>query len=135
MATAETSSIRIDKWLWAARFFKTRGLASEAIKAGKVSVNGERAKPSKIVQAGDRLTVRRGPFEYALTVTIISKHRGPSAQAAALYREDQESIEERERLTLQLKAQSAARPRFPGRPSKRERRKIIQFTGKGGSNP
>ena len=121
-------TVRIDKWLWAARFFKTRGLASEAIKGGKVELNGSRAKPARNVQIGDRLRIRRGPFEYHVVVEGISRHRGPAAVAATLYRETAESIAAREALAAQLRVASAGQPRTPGRPSKRDRRRIVRFT-------
>lgn len=129
--SAEPTSLRLDKWLWAARFFKTRGLAAEAIKGGKVIVNGARAKPAKNVQTGDGLCVRRGPYEYKLTVLRLSAQRGPATQAASLYQEHPESVERREQLALQLQAASATRSHSPGRPSKRDRRQILRFTQKG----
>jgi len=125
---SETDPVRIDKWLWAARFFKTRGLAAEAIKGGKIALNGSRAKPSRTVQPGDRLQIRRGPYEFDIFIEKISRQRGPASVAQTLYRETEASIEKREAIAQQLKAESASRPRFPGRPSKRDRRQIIRFT-------
>lgn len=125
---SESDSIRIDKWLWAARFFKTRGLASEAIKGGKVEINGARAKPAKAVQAGDRLRIRRGPYLFEVIVEAVSPHRGPAAVAATLYRETPASIEARERLAEQLRASALSQPQHRGRPTKRDRRRIVRFT-------
>ncbi len=126
----EINSIRIDKWLWAARFFKTRGLASESIKGGKVDLNGLHAKPSKTIQINDKLKIRRGAFVYELTVKAISKHRGSASIARELYEESEQSILDRGKLAEQLKAESALRPTTLGRPSKRDRRHIIRFTRK-----
>lgn len=126
----EIKSIRIDKWLWATRFFKTRGLASEAIKGGKVDLNGSHAKPSKTVQVNDLLKIRRGAFVYEVAVKGISKHRGSATVAGELYEESEQSVLNRENLAGQLKAESALRPTTAGRPSKRDRRNIIRFTRK-----
>src|SRR5258706_12326857 len=82
--------IRVDKWLWAARFFKTRALAVEAIGAGRVSVSGERSKPAKLVKVGDRLQIRRPPFEHAIVVKALSDTRGPAAAAAAPFEDTDE---------------------------------------------
>jgi ribosome-associated heat shock protein Hsp15 len=123
------TSLRVDKWLWAARLFKTRGLAAEAIASGKVDINGTRAKPAKPVRIGDRLRVRRGPYLYDLEVLLVSARRGPASEAEKLYLETPESRVARETLSAQLKLNVAAQPL--GRPSKRDRRKIIRFTGKG----
>ena len=88
--------MRIDKWLWAARFFKTRGLAQTAVAGGKVKANGERVKPAKLLRAGDALIVRNGPFEWDITVLALSERRGPAAEAAKLYRESADSRKARE---------------------------------------
>lgn len=128
----EDTQLRLDKWLWAARFYKTRGLATEAIKGGKVEVNGQRAKPSKNLRVSDELRIRRGPYEYIITVRRLNERRGPATEAATLYLETQESIEQRQRLAEELKTQTAIHPHFPGRPSKRDRRQIIRFTRKEG---
>ena len=84
-------SLRIDKWLWVARFFKTRGLAAEAIDAGRVSVNGERAKPAKVVKPGDMLAIRRPPYEHAVKVTGRLRPAGPASEAQKLYEETPEA--------------------------------------------
>ncbi len=122
--------VRIDKWLWAARFFKTRALAVEAIGGGKVDVNGERPKPSRSLTPGDVVRVRLGPFEHIVTVVALSARRGPAAQAALLYREDPAGLKRR----LDLKeAHRLARESFlagEGKPSKKERRAITRFKKK-----
>ncbi len=128
----EIDTMRIDKWLWAARFFKTRGMASEAIRGGKIDINGARAKPSKPIQINDRLHIRKGPYLYEITVKALSKHRRSASEAVQLYEESEQSRLNRERLAEQLKAEAAMRPKTPGRPSKRDRRNIIRFTRKSG---
>ena len=128
--TSELQNIRIDKWLWAARFFKTRALAAEAVKGGKVEVNGQKARPAKTVRVNDELRIRRCPYEYFITVLGITPQRGPASQAVNLYQESPESIQRRETLSLEHKAQVAAGPQFSGRPSKRDRRRILRFTRK-----
>jgi ribosome-associated heat shock protein Hsp15 len=130
--TTEQQALRIDKWLWAARFFKTRALAAQAVKGGKVEVNGQRAKPAKTVRINDELRIRRDPYEYIVTVLGLTPKRGPASQAAALYQELAESIQRREALSSEFKAQAAAGPQFTSRPSKRDRRRIVHFTGKRG---
>lgn len=89
---------RLDKWLWAARFFKTRALAAEAVDGGKVEVNGERAKRSKAIRPGDRLTLRLGPYEHEIVIRALSNYRGPAAEAQQLYEETTASLEQRQRL-------------------------------------
>ncbi len=119
---ADTS--RLDRWLWAARLFKTRTLAAAAIDGGKVQLNGARAKRGKAVHPGDQLRVRVGPFEYALVVRAVSERRGPPAAARGLYEETPESRQARERLAEQLRLAPSARYEGKGRPTKRERRKL-----------
>ena len=120
--------VRLDKWLWAARFFKTRSLASEAISGGKVHVNTQRVKPARTVQLGDRLEIRRGPYTYTVEVTGLSDRRGPATQAALLYRETEASITQREALAAQRRLLAAAQPNHPERrPNKKDRRHIIRF--------
>lgn len=120
--------VRIDKWLWAARFYKTRSLATEAVAGGKVEVNGERAKPAKTVKPGDEINVRVGPYEHTLIVRGLAERRGPASVAQALYEETQASREARERLAGQL---AAAPARFvyedKGRPTKKDRRDLSRF--------
>jgi len=112
--------MRIDKWLWAARFFKTRTIAAQAIAAGHVSVNGERAKAAKLLRPGDTVVVRRPPFEHTVIVKGFSERRGPASEAALLYEETAESRARRTVLAAEMKALPA--PRFKGRPTKKTRR-------------
>jgi ribosome-associated heat shock protein Hsp15 len=112
--------MRIDKWLWAARFFKTRALAVEAIEGVRVSLNGERTKPAKPVKVGDSLAIRRPPFEHLIAVKALSEKRGAAAIAAALYAETEESRARRAQLAAEMKSQP--QPRFKGRPTKKTRR-------------
>ena len=121
------SHIRLDKWLWAARFYKTRALAVEAIDGGKVQVNGARVKRAKLVQPGDEIRIRQGPFEYRIAVRGISERRGPASEAIRLYEEMAESRAARERLALQLKSIPTIFQPESGRPTKRDRRRIVRF--------
>ena len=126
--TADSASVRLDRWLWAARFYKTRSIAAEAAGGGKVQINGDRAKPAKPVKIGDRLVVRTGEYEWTVTVIALSERRGPAVEAQALYDESEQSRLAREAKAAQLKAERRAMPEFArGRPSKRDRRKIIRF--------
>lgn len=120
----ERSRVRLDKWLWAARFYKTRTLAAEAIAGGKVQVNGDRAKRARPVDVGDEIRVRQGPYEHRVVVRELSERRGPASQAAGLYEETAESREARERMALQLKTMHSAFVPERGRPTKRDRREI-----------
>lgn len=124
-------SIRVDKWLWAARFFKTRPLAADAVAGGKIEINGERAKPSRLVRIGDRLNVSRGPYEWTIIVTGSSRLRGPATQAQTLYQETAESVSKREALAAQMKLFRPAEFNSSGRPSKKDRREIDKFTKRG----
>jgi ribosome-associated heat shock protein Hsp15 len=120
--------VRIDKWLWAARFFKTRSLAAEAIAAGKVEVNEERAKPAKPIGLGDSVSVRLGPYLHVVTVRGLSERRGPASVAATLYEETAESVAARAKLAEQLRMAPAAFVyEEKGRPTKRDRREIDRF--------
>ncbi len=124
----ETSSppeaVRLDKWLWAARFYKTRALAVEAISGGKVQLNGARAKRSKSIHAGDRIRVRKGQYEHQVTVLVPGGRRGSAKDAALLYEESEESRLARERLVEQHRVAARAFPTTKGRPTKKERRNI-----------
>ena len=119
--------VRIDKWLWAARFFKTRALAQAAVVAGKVRVDGERVKPAKEVRAGAALTVRVGEFEWAVTITALAERRGAAEDARKLYAENPESIARRIAQIADRKAMGRLAGERKGRPTKRERRQIIRF--------
>jgi ribosome-associated heat shock protein Hsp15 len=124
----DNEPIRLDKWLWAARFFKTRSLAAEAINGGKVELNSDRAKPSRIVRVGDVLAVRRGPYEWLVIVKDVSRLRGPAPQAHLLYEETAESAEKRAAVAVQLKLERPVEYDAPGRPTKRDRRVMERFT-------
>ena len=123
------NAVRLDKWLWAARLFKTRGAAALAIGAGRVLVNDARAKRAKTLHTGDRLRVRRGPFEYLLTVLVLSERRGPAAVAATLYEEDLAGKVARQRLAHQLRTAPTPTYEGKGRPTKRDRRELERFSG------
>lgn len=121
---------RVDKWLWAARFFKTRALAAEAIAGGKVQVNGERVKRAKPLQVGDEVRIRLGPYEHRVVVRELSSQRGPATRAMELYEERPESRHAREALALQMKTLHAAFLPGRGRPTKKDRREISRFKGR-----
>ncbi len=123
----DPTPVRVDKWLWAARFFKTRTLATEAIDGGKVQVNGDRAKPSKTVRPGDEVRVRLGPYEHIVVVDGTAERRGPAALAATLYTETEASRTAREKLHWQLKVAAPAMEPEKGRPTKRDRRELERF--------
>jgi ribosome-associated heat shock protein Hsp15 len=123
-----TEKVRIDKWLWAARFFKTRSLAREAIKGGKVQIDGIRVKPGRTLSEGDRLTIRRGDDEYVITVTDLGDRRLSAQLAQQKYIEDPDSIARREAAAAQRKLHHQARTERPRRPDKRQRRQIVRFT-------
>jgi ribosome-associated heat shock protein Hsp15 len=125
---ANSEKVRLDKWLWAARFFKTRMLAAEAISGGKVHVNKDRVKPAHILRPGEILTIRRGPYEYEVVVRGLSRQRGPASQAALLYEETPGSVQRREALASQAKLHALTAPHPSRRPNKRDRRRIIRFT-------
>lgn len=125
MAAEPLASIRIDKWLWSARFFKTRSLAQEAVELGRVRLAGQRLKPSRDVKPGDRLTVERGEERFEIFVEKISAVRGPAPVAQTLYRETDESREKRERASEMRKiAMEPASTIAKGRPTKRDARLI-----------
>jgi ribosome-associated heat shock protein Hsp15 len=130
MGETPEGKTRIDKWLWAARFYKTRALAAEAIAGGKVQVNGERVKRAKPLQVGDELRIRQGPYEHQVVVRDLSDRRGPAVQAAALYEERPESRAARQALALQLKSLHSAFLPERGRPTKKDRREINKLKGR-----
>jgi ribosome-associated heat shock protein Hsp15 len=120
--------VRIDRWLWAARFYKTRSLATAAVNGGKVEVNGERAKPARLIHLGDVVSVRQPPFEWQLLVRGLAERRGPASVAQGLYEETAESRAARQRLQEQLRV---VQPLFvyeeKGRPTKKDRRMIDRW--------
>lgn len=126
-ALEENAGVRVDKWLWAARFFKTRVVAAAAVAGGKVRVNGERAKPAKAVRVGDELRIQIGAFEYVIRALVLSDRRGPAAAAALLYDESDDSKLARKRLAAQLAAERVYAPTATGRPGKRARRERIRL--------
>jgi len=119
--------VRLDKWLWAARFFKTRSLATDAVNGGKVELNGQRPKPAKEVKVGDLLRIRVGPFVHAVTVRALSDRRGPASAAALLFEESAESIAARERLREQHRLAPSVQYEEGGRPTKKDRRTMSAF--------
>jgi ribosome-associated heat shock protein Hsp15 len=122
--------VRLDKWLWAARFFKTRALAVEAIGGGKVLYNGDRPKPAHVVKVGDELRLRLGPYEHVIHVQALNPRRGPAKQAQMMYEETADSIAARARLAEQFRAASAFNPQASWSDSKRDRRDLRRIHGK-----
>jgi ribosome-associated heat shock protein Hsp15 len=121
------SRTRLDKWLWAARFYKTRSLAAQAIEAGQARVADERVKPAHAVRVGDRVVVRKGGLAWDIIVTAVSERRGGAAEAALLYSEIEASVTARGEEIARRKAAAATEPVWPGRPTKRDRRKLREF--------
>jgi len=121
--------LRIDKWLWAARFYKTRSLAAQAVGGGKVKLNGERVKPGKEVKAGDEIEVRSGELQWRIEVRAVALKRGPAAEAALLYAEGDQSRARREHVIAMRRAGPHPAHDTHGRPTKRDRRMIRRFTG------
>ena len=122
-------SLRIDKWLWAARFFKTRALAAKACDLGRILTKGTEAKHSREIRVGEMVTVRNEAGEFLVEVLVLSQMRGPAAVAQTLYRETAESQAARLKLAAERKAMQEFMPLPEHRPSKRDRRRIIQFRG------
>ena len=123
--------MRIDKWLWAARFFKTRSMAAQAVSGGKVHVNGARIKPARIVQPGDELRIRRGEIEFFVVVQGVTDKRRPAKEAQLLYAETEASLRQREEIQEQKRLEAAGRMYGPlKRPDKRSRRQIRSFIRK-----
>ena len=120
-------SMRLDKWLWAARFFKTRALAQQAIESGKVKRDGERVKPAHLVRAGDLYTIVRDNLTWNVEIVALAEQRGSAALAAQLYTEDTASMAARVELIAQRKLALQNQPQFKGRPTKRQRRSIEEF--------
>lgn len=130
MATAKNSDddrVRLDKWLWAARFFKTRALAKDAVEGGKVRYNGQRSKPGKLVETGAELTIRLGWEEKVVVIDDISDRRRGASEAALLYHETENSVKKREDLALQRKTMQTSQLPPARRPSKKDRRDIDRF--------
>jgi ribosome-associated heat shock protein Hsp15 len=121
-------AVRIDKWLWAARFFKTRSLAQQAVQSGRVTLNGERVKPARAVKTGDRIDLRIGDHAWVLTVRGLADRRGPAALARALYLEEEVSRLERLSLAAQRNLRLDPSAALQGRPTKRDRRQIERLT-------
>ena len=121
------SSTRLDKWLWAARFFKTRSVAREAVSGGKVHLNGNRAKPGRSLNVGDELRIQRSEEEYTITVVELSVRRGPAVIARTFYEESEESRIKREQLAEQRKLEHQQHATRERRPDKRQRRRIVRF--------
>ena len=120
-------SVRVDKWLWAARFFKTRSAAQQAVEGGKVKLNGERVKPAKDVRVDDELTIGIGAYEWTVRVVQLSDKRGPATVARTLYAEDEASrLQREEQIALRKLAAEPAQERH-GRPTKRERRQLERW--------
>ena len=125
--------MRLDKWLWAARFFKTRSLAAEAVEGGKVHLNGQRTKPGKTVKVGSRLLIHKGELEWSVEVLDLPVQRRPASEARRAFREDEQSRQRREQLVDERRAQrKLATTQPPSRPSKRDRRLIHRFKQGGG---
>jgi len=126
---APPGKVRVDKWLWAARFFKTRSLAQEAVDGGKVEVNGERAKRAKLVQANDRVQLRQGAELWQLVVRDLASRRGSAEIAQGLYEESEESRTKRQTLRDEMRSTNTAFTYGEGRPGKRDRRELKRFKG------
>ena len=124
---SDDSRVRFDKWLWAARFYKTRSLCAQAIDAGQARVNGERVKAARVMRAGETVSIRKSGVTCEVIVTALSDRRGGAANAALLYRETEESAAAREAAMQDRRAAAESQPRFPGRPTKRERRRLEDF--------
>lgn len=119
--------VRLDKWLWAARFYKTRSIAREMIEGGKVHYNDQRSKPSKLVERDAELTLRQGNEERTVVIAEISEQRRPASEAQLLYRETEASIEKREKVALARKMNALTMPHPDRRPDKKERRDLMKF--------
>jgi ribosome-associated heat shock protein Hsp15 len=124
----KTERMRLDKWLWAARFFKTRALAAEAVEGGKVQLNGQRTKPGKDVRIGSRLKIHKGGLEWRIEILELPPQRRPAAEAQGFYLEDETSRQQREEAFADLRAARMATPlQTPSKPNKRDRRLIHRF--------
>jgi len=131
MKDKPTEGVRLDKWLWAARFYKTRAAAREMIEGGKVHYNGQRSKPSKPVDVGAELILRQGNDERTVIIEAVSDKRGPATEAQRLYTETAQSIEKREKVALARKLNALSMPHPDRRPDKKERRDLMKFKNSG----
>ena len=131
MRDKPSEGVRLDKWLWAARIYKTGAAAREMIEGGKVHYNGQRSKPSKLVDVAARLTLRQGNDERTLVIAAVSDKRGPAPEAQRLYSETAESIEKREKVSLARKMNALSMPHPDRRPDKKERRDLMKFKHSG----
>lgn len=127
---APSLPVRIDKWLWAARFFKTRAQAAEAIGGGKVEIAGDHVKPARLVRIGETVQVRLGPYQHTVVVRGLSERRGPASEARLLYEETEESRAAREKLAWTLKHAAPVMDAGDGRPTKRDRRDLERMRGR-----
>ena len=127
MKEKPVAAVRLDKWLWAARIYKTRALAREMIEGGKVHYNGQRSKPGKVVELNATLTIRQGNDERTIVVKGITEQRRPASEAVALYEETAESIEKREKMALARKMNALTMPHPDRRPDKKERRDLMRI--------
>ena len=127
MKEKPSDGVRLDKWLWAARFYKTRALAREMIDGGKVHYNGQRSKPSKLVELNATLTLRQGNDERTVVIKAITEQRRPTPEAVLLYEETAESVEKREKTALARKMNALTMPHPDRRPDKKERRDLMKF--------
>src|SRR5246127_4927345 len=125
------NSVRMDTWLWAARFFKTRALAKRACELGRVEANGQAAKPARDVRVGDTLKITNEGGDFQIEVLLVTETRGPASVAQTLYRETDASKEMRQKLADERRSMRQFETLPQGRPSKRDRRRIIQFRGRG----
>ena len=130
MPDQDQQRIRIDKWLWAARFFKTRALAADAVEGGKVHLNGERAKPSRQLRCGDELRIHQGLYTFVVEVRALTLRRGPAEQARLLYSERESSVNERQRLQEERRLQGGGEISSAGRPDKHGRRQLQRLRGR-----
>ncbi|HJP11579.1 MAG TPA: S4 domain-containing protein [Arenicellales bacterium] len=131
MLMEKNDGVRLDRWLWSARFFKTRQNAADAVRSGRVLINEQRTKPAKTIRTGDKLQIRKAAFRYLIEVTVLTEKRVGPAIAASLYRESDESLQARRTLQEQMKAQRSSTRIQKGRPSKRDRRLIERLHGRG----
>ncbi|PHX96852.1 MAG: RNA-binding protein [Gemmatimonadetes bacterium] len=126
---AASTSVRVDKWLWAARFYKTRALSADAVAGGKVEVGGERVKPARGVRVGEQVSIRLGPYLQLVVVRALSERRGPASVAVTLYEETAESKAERQKLAWTLKHAAPVMDPGEGRPTKKDRRALEKHRG------